>query len=119
MRAIKIDPVAKTITEIKHAQKPNETLQELYNLIGCDLVELVQLDRGIIMAIDEEGKRKEIKGGFTFPGWGTVIAGTGIVLGGNSSKLKALQENLASFEMMTEWGDAPDVPPPHAFVTTF
>ena len=45
MRAIKIDPVAKTITEIELAQNPNETLQELYDLIGCDLVELVQLDR--------------------------------------------------------------------------
>ena len=53
MRAIKIDPVAKTITEIELALNPNETLQELYDLIGCDLVELVQLDRGIIMAIDE------------------------------------------------------------------
>ena len=119
MRAIKIDPVAKTITEIELAQNPNETLQELYDLIGCDLVELVQLDRGIIMAVDEEGKCKEIKGGFTFPGWGTVIAGTGIVLGGNSSRLKALQENLASFEMMTEWVDAADVPPATAFVTSF
>ena len=119
MRAIKIDPVAKTITEIELARNPNETLQELYDLIGCDLVELVQLDRGIIMAVDEEGKCKEIKGGFTFPGWGTVIAGTGIVLGGNSSRLKALQENLASFEMMTEWVDAADVPPATAFVTSF
>ena len=75
------------------------------------------------MAVDEsvfaqgyaptrKGKLKEIKGGLTFLGWGTVIAGTGIVLGGNSSKLKALQENLASFEMMTEWVDAADVPPP-------
>jgi hypothetical protein len=48
-----------------------------------------------------------------------VIAGTGIVLGGNSSKLKALQENLVSFEMMTEWVDAPYVPPPGAFITSF
>ena len=39
MHAIKIDPVAKTITEIELAQNPNETLQELYNLIGCDLKE--------------------------------------------------------------------------------
>ena len=92
-----IDPVAKTITEIELVQNPNETLQELYDLIGCDLVELVQLDRDIIMVVDEEGKLKEIKGGFTFLGWGTVIAGTGIVLGGNNSKLKALQENLATF----------------------
>ena len=63
MRAIKIDPVAKTITEIELAKNPNETLQELYELIGCDLVELIQLDRGIIMVVDEEGKLKEIKGG--------------------------------------------------------
>ena len=55
MRAIKIDPVAKTITEIELAQNPNETLQE----------------------------------------------------------------NLASFEMMTEWVDASDVPPPGAFITSF
>ena len=119
MRAIKIDPVAKTITEIELAQNPNETLQELYDLIGCDLVELVQLDRGIIMAIDEEGKLKEIKGGFTFLGWGTVIAGTAIILGGSGHKFKALREKLASFEMMTEWVDAADVPPPHAFVAAF
>ena len=119
MRAIKIDPVAKTITEIELTRNPNESFHELYNLIGCDIVELIQLDHDIIMAIDEEGKLKEIKGGFTFLGWGEVIAGTGIVLGGNSSRLKALQENLASFEMMTEWVDAADVPPPHAFVTAF
>ena len=119
MRAIKIDPFAKTITEIELAQNPNETLQELYKLIGCDLVELIQLERGIIMVVDEEGKLKKIKGGFTFLGWGEVIAGTGIVLGGNSSRLKALQENLASFEMMTEWVDAADVPPATAFVASF
>ena len=119
MRAIKIDPVAKTITEIELAQNPNETLQELYDLIGCDLVELVQLDRGIIMAVDEEGKLKEIKGGFTFLGWGTVIAGTGIVLGGNSNKFKALPENLASFQMMTEWVEPADVPPPQHTIIGF
>ena len=119
MRAIKIDPVAKTITEIELARNPNETLKELYNLIGCDLVELIQIDRDMVLICDEEGKLKEIKGGFTFLGWGTVIAGTGIVLGGNSSRLKALQENLASFEMMTEWVDAADVPPPGAFITSF
>ena len=53
MRAIKIDPVAKTITEIELARNPNETLKELYNLIGCDLVELVQIDRDMILICDE------------------------------------------------------------------
>ena len=119
MRAIKIDPVAKTITEIELAQNPNETLQELYDLIGCDLVELVQLDRDIIMVVDEEGKLNKIEGGFTFLGWGEVIAETGIVLGGDSNKFKALPENLASFRMITEWVEPADIPPPQHTIIAF
>ena len=45
MRAIKIDPVEKTVSEIELAVDPNKSLDELYKLIGCDLVQLVQLDR--------------------------------------------------------------------------
>ena len=111
MRAIKIDPVAKTITEIELAQDPNKNLKELYKLIGCDLVELVQLTDEIILVVDEEGKFKEIKGGFTFPGWGTAIAGKAIALGGNICKLKDLQEPLACFEMLTMWLAPAEVPP--------
>lgn len=119
MRAVKIDPVSRTVTEINLTQNPNETLQELYDIIGCDLVQLVQLDRGIVMVVDEEGRLKEIKGGFTFIGWETVIAGTGIVLGGSVGKFKALKENLASFQMLTEWVDAENVPGPEMKVYAF
>ena len=119
MRAIKIDPVAKTITEIDLKKNPNRTLEELYGIIGCDLVQLVQLDDGFILVCDEEGKLKPITGAFTFLGWGTVIAGTAIVLGGNASRFKALQENLASFQMMTEWVEPEDVPAPRMEVLTF
>jgi hypothetical protein len=52
-------------------------------------------------------------------GWGTVIAGTAIILGGNSNKLKALPENLASFQMMTEWVEPADVPPPQHTIIAF
>ena len=119
MRAVKIDPVSRTVTEINLKKNPNNTLQELYEIIGCDLVELVELDRGIIMVVDEEGKCKAVQGAFTFIGWGTVIAGTAIILGGNSNKLKALPENLASFQMMTKWVEPADVPPPQASVIAF
>ena len=119
MRAIKIDPITKTITEIKLTQNPNETFQELYSLIGCDIVELIQLDEDIILVIDEEGKCKDVKGGFTFLGWGTVIAGIGIVIGGDSNRLKSLQEHITSFEMLTQWVDAKDVPPASAYVVSF
>ena len=48
MRAVKIDPVSRTVTEIDLKKNPNLTFDELYEIIGCDLVELVELDRGII-----------------------------------------------------------------------
>ena len=112
MRAVKIDPVSRTVTEINLKKNPNNTLQELYEIIGCDLVELVQIDRDMVMVVDEEGKCKDVQGAFTFIGWGTVIAGTAIILGGNGDRFKALPENLASFEMMKEWVEPADVPPP-------
>ena len=112
MRAVKIDPVSQTVTEINLKKNPNNTLQELYEIIGCDLVELVQIDQDMVMVVDEEGKCKDVQGAFTFIGWGTVIAGTAIILGGSGDRFKALPENLASFQMMTEWVESANVPPP-------
>ena len=119
MRAVKIDPVSRTITEIDLARNPNRTLEELYSIIGCDLVELVQIDADMVMVVDEEGKCKDVQGAFTFIGWETVIAGTAIILGGDSNKFKALPENLASFQMMTEWVEPADVPPPQHTIIAF
>ena len=96
MRAVKIDPISRTVTEIKLKKNPNSTFEELYEIIGCDLVELVELDRGIIMVVDEEGKCKAVRGAFTFIGWGTVIAGTGIIPGGDGDRFKALPEHHLS-----------------------
>ena len=79
-------------------------------------VELVQIDRDMVLICDEGGKCKAIRGAFTFIGWGTVIAGTAIIIGGSGDCFKALPENLASFEMMTEWVEPKDVPPPQASV---
>ena len=112
MRAVKIDPVSRTVTEIDLKKNPNRTLDELYSIIGCDLVELVQIDADMVMVVDEEGKCKTVQGAFTFIGSGMIIAGTAIILGGNSNKFKALPENLASFQMITEWVEPADVPPP-------
>ena len=112
MRAVKIAPVNRSVTEIDLKKNLNNTLQELYEIIGRDLVELVHIDRDMVLICDEEGKCKDVHGAFTFIGWGTVIAGTAIILGGNGNRFKALLENLASFQMMTEWVEPADVPPP-------
>ena len=127
MRAVKIDPVSRTVTEIDLKKNPNNTLQELYSIIGCDLVELIQINEDMVIVMDEsvfaqgyaptrEGKCKTVKGAFTFIGWGTVIAGTAIILGGNANRFKALPENLASFQMMTEWVEPADVPPQYTII---
>ena len=119
MRAVKIDPVSRTVTEIDLKKNPNRTLDELYEIIGCDLVELVQIDADMVMVVDEEGKFKTVQGAFTFIGSGMIIAGTALILGGNSNKFKALPENLASFQMMTEWVEPADVPPPQHTIIGF
>ena len=130
MRAVKIDPVSRTVTEINLAKNPNRTLDELYSIIGCELVELVQIDADMVMVCDEsvfaqgyaptrEGKCKTVQGAFTFIGSGMIIAGTAIILGGNGDHFKALPENLASFQMMTEWVEPADVPPPRHTIIGF
>ena len=112
MRVVKIDPVSRTVTGINLKKNPNSTLEELYSIIGCDLVELVQIDLDMVMVVNEEGKCKSVQGAFTFIGSGMVIAGTAIILGGSGDRFKALPENLALFQMMTEWVESANVPPP-------
>ena len=116
MRAVKINPVSRMVMEVDLKKNPNRTLDELYEIIGCDLVELVQIDADMVMVCDEEGKCKEVQRAFTFIGSGMIIAGTAIILGGNANRFKALPKNLASFQMMTEWVEPADVPPPQCTV---
>ena len=119
MRAIKIDPACRTVTEIDLKKNPNRTLEELYENIGCDLMELVQIDADMVMICDEEGKCKTVQRAFTFIGSGIIIAGTAIILGGNGNKFKALSKNLASFKMITEWVEPADVPSPQHTIIAF
>ena len=113
MRGIKINPTARTIEEVD-VPNPNNSLQGLYDIIGCDLVQLIELDRGIILVCDEEGKLKPITGAFTFFGnEDLVIAGIALVLGGNANRFGKLREGIASFNMLVQWVDPADVPEPN------
>mgnify|MGYP001213405134 FL=1 len=112
MRGIKINPTDRTIEEVD-VPNPNNSLQGLYDIIGCDLVQLIELDRGIILVCDEEGKLKPIAGAFTFYGnEDLVIAGTAVILGGNANRFGKLHEGIASFEKIVEWVNPADVPKP-------
>ncbi len=112
MRGILINPTDRTITEVD-VKNPNQSLKHLYELISCELVELIQLDRDIILVCDEEAKLKTITGGFRFYGSPElVIAGNAVVLAGDGNRFKTLHENIRSFEMIVEWVKPEDVPEP-------
>ena len=103
MRAILIDPGTKNISEIS-LKRPNESLQEFYDLIGTNTVEIVKIDKEIDMVIDEEGRLKPIKGAFRFFGITDLwFAGKAVIIGEKKSSFVSLQENLSSFQMIVEW----------------
>ena len=111
MRGIKINPTNRTIGEVD-VPNPNKSLQGLYDLIGCDLVQLVELDRGIVMACDEEAKCRNITGAFTFYGTDLIIAGNAVILGGDAERFAKLHENIENLEKIIDWVELADVPEP-------
>jgi hypothetical protein len=80
MRAILIDAVEKTVTEIDMDGK----LQSLYRLLGCNLVEAVELDDRHSLWVDEEGLMVENPGPFfAFKGGERPYPFKGVILGDN------------------------------------
>ena len=112
MRAVEIDPVAKTVTEINLTQNPNKTLAEIYQRIGCELVEMVCIDEDMVLICDEEGRLKDFKGAFTFMASDLIIAGKAIVLGVKGENLRSIKGLVGVFETLTEWLSPEEVPPP-------
>jgi hypothetical protein len=119
MRALLIDPTAKTIEEIT-LNNPNKSLQEFYDIIGCNLVEIVDLGYNILLVIDEEGRLKNFSGAFKFLGCDDLfIAGKAVVIGDKQGKFISLGELKENFEKIVEWVDPADVPEPTIEVIGF
>jgi len=88
-KAILIDVVAKTITEVEKG----EGIQSIYDHLKCDTFDVVGLGGGVDCYVDDEGLLKTpyiddegIKhnmNGFTFKGMGNVLMGNGLILGHN------------------------------------
>lgn len=103
MRGILINPTERTITEVD-VKKPNTSLAHLYELIGCGMVELVQIDREIVLLCDEEARLKPVTGAFRFYGCPSpVIAGNAVLLAGNGDRFKVLHENIENIRKSVEW----------------
>jgi hypothetical protein len=105
MKAFLIDPERQVILPITIA----DTLEAMYELIGCDLVEPVRLNQqGDTVWVDEEGLLKPDPRHFfrivSADGVGTELAGKGIVTGstpdGNNRDAQLSFQRLAA---MVQW----------------
>lgn len=120
MRCIVVDAEKRTIEEMD-IKGVNESLTPFYDVIGCRLVDIIDIDRGITMVTDDEGKLKEYSGGFKFFGVDDfVITGKAVFIGTNSTgKFISLKEHLKTFHFIIDWVEKEDVPEPVIKVFTF
>lgn len=84
LRAYLIDAAAQAVTEIEYLESET-SLEQMYKLIGCELVDTVHLDRrGTVAFVDDEGLLNEDQQNFwlfdAFEG-GQAFAGNAVVLG--------------------------------------
>ena len=113
MRCIVVDAEKRTIEEMD-IKGVNESLTPFYEVIGCDIVEFVNIDRNITMIIDECCKLKDFSGGFKFFGVDDlVITGRAVFLGmNNKGKFTALKEHIKTFHFIIDWVEKEKVPEP-------
>jgi hypothetical protein len=112
MKAILIDCEAKTVTEID----VNGKLDSMYASLGCDMVECVQLAKGVDLWVDEEGLCKGRTKGFMLKTFAQPIMGNGLILGnsrsGETTEAKVTVEQVKTFLTFVEYDNADQVPEP-------
>lgn len=83
MKAIHINPITQTIREIEiPSSSDGGHLAAMYAVLECSLVDVVRLEDGDGIFVDDEGLLKDEPGPFfTLWGYPNPIAGHGLVLG--------------------------------------
>ena len=97
MRAIKINVVEKTITEISI----NGNVESMYAALECDTFTRIAITRNESLWVDDEGLLKDIPlGAFRIEGYDQSLSGHGLIIGldagGNNVGSKISIEWLAS-----------------------
>jgi Domain of unknown function (DUF3846) len=77
MRAILIDPVERTITEVEH----DGNYKSIYPQLGCDLFTCVYLENDDAIFVDDEGLLKGGQHFFKVNTYPQPLAGRGLILG--------------------------------------
>jgi hypothetical protein len=107
MKAYLINPFEKSITEVEH----NGDYKQIYTFIDCDTFDVVRMDDGDGIYVDDEGLLKSGQQFFALPSLrpDAAFAGKGLVLGcddqGDSTSPKITLDELAKLVQFPTLGD--------------
>lgn len=76
MKAIKIDAVTQTVTEVQYSGD----FRDIYRIIGCQCFDVVGLENGDVCFVDDEGLYNHIDF-FELPNTHQPLAGNGLIVG--------------------------------------
>lgn len=104
MRALLIDPVAQTVTEIQ----VGEGIDEIYKAIECDTFSCpIVYENNDTLYCDDEGLFKEQKGGVLMTDWQYPVLGKMLVLGCDveSGASEDAKSDVEFFTSQIKWLD--------------
>lgn len=108
MRGIFIDAVNRKVEEV---QIKNE-LHAFYDRLGCRMIQCISIGGGHLVIVDEEGRLRDWRAGFRFPG-SEGIAGNGlIVCDDGEGDFTDAQAPVELFEICTQFLDLSKTPLP-------
>ena len=112
MKAILINADERKITAVD-AGDPNKSLERLRELIGCEWVQPAIIGENLTLWLDEEGRLKLPKPGFSLKDIPTDFAGNGVLLGGDADQVKPCHVPANIVAMGVKWLAPGEVTPPH------
>jgi len=105
LKGVLIDPVNRTVTEVE-VNKGYHLLEDLYKIIGTDIVETVRMPGRNTLWVDEEGLFKKGNPMFKFHNVGQgAFVGKAVVLGNQGSGCSDAKFSVGEVEKLVEWTD--------------
>lgn len=102
MKAILINADERKITAVD-AGAPNKSLERLRELIGCEWVQPAIIGENLTLWLDEEGRLKLPKPGFSLKDIPTDFAGNGVLLGGDADRARACKASPEVVALGVRW----------------
>jgi len=101
MKAILIDSQSKTIRYVEVKKKGDSSIKSIYEHIGCELVDVINLDENNDLFVDDEGLLKLHKDSqfFLYDGFDQPLAGNGLILGLNQEEGESIETSLSIEEV--------------------